>query len=381
MGFDRKHVRYARLIAGLVVFLGGIVLMVWNLFWIGLAMVAVALWFLSRRHNIPIIVYHSVGPDAGWLPWGANVSVRPEVFHAQMAQLGKSGWSVVPDEQIFEGRIRKHSKVLAMHFDDAYHDFHIYALPCLREKGYAATVFASTDFIDPSEGLRHTESTRGYMNAAELCAVDSEPLFKVGCHGKDHTLGPVPGPNSARNPSMWGPETAQLWYYLKGNKARWFEQSPPDIAELPAADSVLVARLMLEPDGKQETEQQRSNRVRRDLTAARDIMSNLLGRRIDDFCWPFDRVTPQALQDAKAVGFCRFTAGRRDNRGDVQVDTVSRTHIHDYAAGHSPVWVEAFVFRARVEVAAGNLLWCPICWAATIRRRASGEFLRFRRQV
>ena len=377
MAFDRKHIRYARLAAGVVVLSGAVLLAVRGHWAVGLLLGAGTLWALSRRRSVPVMVYHAVTPDASWLPWGANVSVRPEVFRAQMDVLARSGWQVVRDDLLFAGQLDPGKRQLAIHFDDAYHDVFVHALPCLRQHGFPATAFASTDFIDPSRGVRAEGAARGYMNGDELRAMEADPLFKIGCHGKDHTLGPVPGPMTDRDPETWGPETAHLWYYMPGNKARWFEQSPPGVTPIPEADSVLVARLV--DSAQQETDAQRSDRVRRDLGQARRIMSDLLGRDVEDFCWPFDRVSDAAHADARAVGFRHFTGGRQDNPGNRPVETVSRTHVHDYAAGHAPLWVEALVFRARVEIAAGNLLWSPVSWLAAARRRLSGQFPRFRR--
>jgi hypothetical protein len=143
--------------------------------------------------------------------------------------------------------------------------------------------------------------------------------------------------------------------------------------QVPATDSALTARALCE--ARRESEAERSARVRAMLRAGRTALSDLLRRDVDYLCWPFDRVTPEALCDARAVGFNRFTGGRADNRPARRTGILSRTHIHDRAAGPAPLWVEAIVFRARVEVAAGNLLWWPIPVVAGLRRRRNLHFL------
>ncbi|CUH74951.1 Polysaccharide deacetylase [Tropicibacter naphthalenivorans] len=365
-----------RLAAGGLALCVALWLAVIGLGWAALALTVGTLLLLSRRRSVPVIVYHSVSPDASWLPWSANISVRPEVFRRHMQVLSRCGYRVVRDDDLYAGKLDPRRRQVVLHFDDAYHDVTLHALPLLRQLGFPATVLASTDFIDPAEAPRDPARPVGYMTAAELRAIDADPLFKVSCHGKDHALGPVPGPATPRNPHTWGLETANLWFYMPGNKARWFEQDPPDLPQIPASDSVLTARLLTE-DG-QETETQRSSRVRRDLGEARATLSELLGREVRGLCWPFDRVTPTALADAQAAGFARFTGGRADNPGNRPIVSVSRTHMHDHAAGDTPDWIEALVFRARVEIAAGNLLWCPVSWMATLRRRSSGKYLKFR---
>lgn len=375
-GTDRRRVRRTRLAVGGAMIGAGLLIAGLGLLWPGLALCALALVGLAQRQGVPVICYHSVSPDAsGWLPWAANTSVRPEVFAAQMRHLHRAGWSVVPDAEIHAGQTR--GKVLALHFDDACHDITLYALPVLRDLGMPATVFASSDFIDPSTGLRDTPQ-QGYMNADELRATDHQPLFSVACHGKDHAKGPVPGPARTRAAKGWDRDSDYLWSLLPGDKARWFDQPAPAPAEIPTLDSRLCARL-LHPDG-QETEAERSARVRHELASAKTRLEEILGHPVTALCWPFDRWTPEALADARAVGFERFTGGRVHNRPGTPLDILSRTHVHDFAAGEAPLWVEVLAFRARLEVASGNLLWWPLMIGATLRRCRDGRFHRWQHQ-
>lgn len=370
---DRQTRRRLRGLLGCLVLGSGGVLMATGSVWIGAALGLLALWALARRHSVPVLVYHSISNDADWLPWARNIAVRPAVFAAQMAALHRWGWRVVPDRAVHAGKALP-PRALALQFDDGYRDNLVHALPVLRRLGSPATIFASTDFIDPSDGVRNNQALRGYLNADELRAIDADPLFAIECHGTDHARVAVPGPMTPRDPAVWGGEADWLWSLIPGPKARWFEQVPPDVAQVPTSAPALTARQMIRD--VQETPQDQSTRVHATLRRAHDTLSATLNRNVDMFCWPFDAVTPDATIAARAAGFRLFTGGRQDNRHGQATDTLSRTHVQDHAAGPAPVWVDLLVFRARFEVASGNLLWWPLAAAAAARRNRFSPILR-----
>lgn len=341
----------------------------------GLLIACVAFWSLSRRIGLPVMTYHSVSDDADWLPWARNISVRPKVFERHVNVLKAGKWTVIADRVLFDvmaGKADVPARSVVLHFDDAYADVLANAVPILKQKGLPACIFASTDFIDPSTDIRSDLGTapKGYMNAAELVALDSDPIFEVSSHGKDHSRITIAGRSELRpEPDVWGPETAYLWSKMDGDKSRWYESAPPADTEIPANDSALTAR----QDGEHVADQ--LTRITASLKTAREHLSNLLGREVTYLCWPFDRVNSVALQAASQAGFTHVTGGRADNRAESGATVVSRTHVNDFAAGPAPLWVEAIVFRAKLEVASGNLLWMPVTAIAKLRRERTITFL------
>lgn len=371
---DRKTFRLRKLKATGLGLLGCAGLAVVGLGWLALPGAIFVLWFLMRRTGIPILTYHSVSGQPDWLPWAANISVRPEVFARHMQVIVNTGWTVVSDREAFsalasEGRIPRRG--VALHFDDAYLDVGANALPVLRQHGFPACIFASSDFIDESDGVRTNlgSAPKGYFNADELRQIDRDPLFEIASHGKDHARVPVAGLTSLRDdPLNWGSETAYLWSLNPGNKSRWFDDLPPDAIEIPANDSALTATMQT-ADGPEDPQSQ-ADRVLALLTQARSELSTILERDVTYLCWPFDRVTTAAHTAAKQAGFTEFTGARTINLWGSGRDSVSRTHINDYAAGPDmPLWIEGLVFRAKLEVAAGNLIWWPVSLLAALRRR------------
>jgi len=372
---DRQKTRKQRLIKSGLVLVAAFLIGLTVSALAGVVMSGIAFWMLSRRVGIPVMTYHSVSADADWLPWARNISVRPEVFTRHMDVLKSGKWTVIPDRVLFDvmaGKAEVPARSVVLHFDDAYADVFANAVPVLKRHNFPACVFASSDFIDQSADIRADLGTapKGYMNAAELVSLDTDPNFEISSHGKDHSRIAIAGATVPRpEPKVWGPETAYLWSMFDGDKSRWFETAPPHDTEIPANDSALTAR----QEGESEIDQ--LSRITASLKAARGNLSNLLGRDVTYLCWPFDRVNDVALKAATQAGFTHVTGGRDDNRAGSGATMVSRTHVNDFAAGPAPLWVEALVFHAKLEVASGNLLWMPITTLAKLRRKRTITFL------
>lgn len=342
-----------------------------------LPMSALALWLgdrgMRRPGAVPVITYHSVAPDAGWLPWADSTSIRPQVFRRHMQVLRDAGRQVVPSARLFaalRAGVAPDPRWVVLHFDDGYLDNLLHALPVLREYDYPATIFVSADFIDPSLGVR--DSGIGYLNRDELRALDADPLIEIACHGLDHGRIPVSSRVVTRfDPENWRRHAPQVWALVPGPKPRWFEA--PDPAPLRLGDPIRESDSKLcgcwwREDG-QEDASARDRRVESELRQARAVLEELLGRETRFLCWPFDRWTPAARRAAEAAGFQCFTGGRGENRPGEDPEMLSRVHVHDHAFGGGPLWLETLGFRARLGTMSGNLYWAPVMMAASLLRR------------
>ena len=351
--------------------------------------VAAALVFLivadrdmRRSGGVPILVYHSVSRDAGWLPWGDNISVRPETFRRHMEVLTRDGWNVLATRELVEARRATKSvapRSVVLHFDDGYLDNFQVAAPILREFGYPATFFVSADFIDAGEAVRkHAGAAEcGYMTAAEMRELDADRLFEIAAHGLDHSRIPVSDRQVARlDAGNWRLHAAYVWAFNPGSKARWFEATGP--WPLRFGDPVLASNSALcgrwwRPEG-QEGEAARDARVEESLRAARRTLEAILGRPVDLLCWPFDRMTDAARAAARRAGFTIVTGGRGENRAEEDPYLLSRVHVHDRAFGGGGLWLEELAFRAKLATMSGNFYATfAVALASTVRRR------RFRR--
>ena len=336
-----------------------------------------ALWWgdrgMRRPGAVPVITYHSVAPDAGWLPWADSTSIRPEIFRRHMQALRDAGRIVVPSAHLtaaLRAGVAPDPRWVVLHFDDGYLDNLLHAWPILRDFGYPATIFVSADFIDPSQGVR--DHGIGYLNRDELRALDADPLVEIACHGLDHGRIPVSGRVVARlDAGNWRRHAPQIWALVPGPKARWFEADTP--APLRLGDPIRESDSRLcgcwwHEDGP-EDHATRDRRVESELRRARAVLEELLGREVRFLCWPFDRWTPASRRAAEAAGFDRFTGGRGENRADEDPAVLSRVHVHDHAFGGGPAWLETLGFRARLGTMSGNLYWAPVMMAASLIRR------------
>jgi len=104
-------------IAGVLVVLGAI--------WLAVLVLLIAVWRASRYQGVPVMVYHAVAPNPGWLPWADNTAIRPAVFAAHMAHLAKSGWQVIASRDLIAAQAGAPlpKRAVVLHFDDAYLDF------------------------------------------------------------------------------------------------------------------------------------------------------------------------------------------------------------------------------------------------------------------
>lgn len=99
-------------------------------------------WF-SKGHP-RILMYHRVLPAKT-----GRADITPDMFRSQLALLDKH-FNVQPLERLIEdhqkGRLSPHS--VALTFDDGYADFNTGVVPELVARGFPATLFVTTDFID-----------------------------------------------------------------------------------------------------------------------------------------------------------------------------------------------------------------------------------------
>lgn len=96
-------------------------------------------------NRMPILTYHSL--DAT----GSTISVRPDVFAQQMAELARNGMRGISLREAIDHREKfdewpERSVVLT--FDDGYENFSTFALPAILRHGFSATVFLISRHID-----------------------------------------------------------------------------------------------------------------------------------------------------------------------------------------------------------------------------------------
>ena len=135
--------------------------------------------FLRSKYVVPVLMYHSVNPQAD--PKRNLLAVTPRTFEKQMRFLKQYRYNVVPLETVAdllrEGK-RLPARLVAITLDDGYKDNYTYAFPILKKYGFPATMFIITGEVGRFDRLSWEEINQ--MQASGIITFGS------------HTLGPEP---------------------------------------------------------------------------------------------------------------------------------------------------------------------------------------------
>lgn len=132
--------------------------------------------FIRHQYVVPILMYHSVKPDA--LPEN-RLAVTLESFRRQMHFLKSSGYNVIPLERLadlIKDKKSIPSRTVAITFDDGYKDNYKYAFAVLKKYNFPATIFIIVNEIDRPDRLSWDE----------LKAMQDSGLITFGSHTLTH---------------------------------------------------------------------------------------------------------------------------------------------------------------------------------------------------
>ncbi|MEZ5798373.1 MAG: polysaccharide deacetylase family protein [Paracoccaceae bacterium] len=329
--------------------------------------------WMRTRGGIPVLVWHSVSRDAGWLPWAANISVTPETLDRQLSILRRMGCACMDSVAFVQARLRGQAvpeNTVILHFDDGYLDNWVAAAPILRRHGMRATVFVSLDFVAPDRPPPATIEDRdaalkwdGYLSWEEILALDSGAfggVFRVEAHGVDHGRVPT-GPEVVDRitPQNWRRLAWMQWARMPGDKHDWYRNTDPPVFGYGTAvprNGAALSQPAWTGTGC-ETEDAYAARVRRDLRACRASFLHHLGRAPQIFCWPQNQTSPLARQIADQQGYLATTGGRGNNRTGEDPRILSRVHVGERVAGFAWPAADDLFFRASIHSFRGNHWW------------------------
>jgi hypothetical protein len=338
--------------------------------------------FMLAPRGVPVLTYHSVSPDAAWLPWGDEISVRPETLRLHLETMRRMGCTIIGTRRLVEARLRGERlprRPVVLHFDDGYLDNWLFALPLLREAQAPATFFASLDFVAPGGAPRPrgTKDHRGYMNWAELAAIEADPLFEVEPHGIDHGRVPVSTRAVDRlTAANWRRLAWVQWAATRGPKHDWYlAETPPAV---PLGSPVRESEGALAAAALGESEETYRARVTDHLGRCITAFRERLGIDPAIFCWPENRVSPAAREIAARLGYAATTGGDARNTVAEPGEILSRIHVSDLALGFPCAWAERLRLRATVGLFEGNHYWYLVAAPMDLTRRLA---FRLRRRL
>jgi peptidoglycan/xylan/chitin deacetylase (PgdA/CDA1 family) len=130
---------------------------------------------------IPILMYHYVRiVEDPKDQVGINLSVKPQMFAAQMQYLADKGYTTLTMREVYAilaGQQPLPPKPIALTFDDGYRDFYTAAWPILKQHGFKATSYVITDFI----------GWDAYMTWPMLQELDTSGQVEIGAHSRSHS--------------------------------------------------------------------------------------------------------------------------------------------------------------------------------------------------
>jgi len=110
---------------------------------------------LFSRYRIPVLLYHSVDDS------GSVISISPQEFKAQMRYLRRSGYETISLNEYLNyvvGFGKPAGKRVVITFDDGFKNNYSEAFPVLKEYGFTATIFISTDLAGQKSSWERDES-------------------------------------------------------------------------------------------------------------------------------------------------------------------------------------------------------------------------------
>jgi len=346
--------------------------------------------------GVPILTFHSVrrrrtealGP-------GGELTMPDRPFERLLSGLRRQGYQGITCAELYahlKAGAPLPKRPVLLTFDDGYLDNWSYVAPMLRRHGLRGTVFVATDFLHPDpEAVRPTVDQqpdapeRGYLSAAELRLLDQEGTLEVQSHTAGHGRLPVSGEvvdfhrpgarcwwlergrgtpeQNSREESdalagvvPWG---APVYRSEWASAARAIEPDPRLEQELCAlvADGGGAAffdradwRQVLEQrveagrwQHREESEEQRHERILRDLGGAKQVLEGILGHEVPFFAWPGGGSSPWAVRIAlDEVGYrATFGTNRVCDGVPLDLEAIPRAYFRQNYRGRGAGWLRA----------------------------------------
>lgn len=378
---------------------------------------------------VPVIMFHSVGLDqTPWIYHHLSESIRQ--FEKKIMRLQTAGYDFIFWDDLYrhmsgERTLPRPSVMLT--FDDGYLDNWVYAFPLLQKYGIKATIFVNPEFVEPASEHRTKhgngieippEQAMGFLSWEEMRRMEASGLIDIQSHALSHTWY-FSGERiidfhdgSGRYPWLaWNlyPDLKHrymtcdlsarvtrgypVFQHEKALVARRFVPEPQLVRQITDFASQQDETFWKQPDwrdvlrsrweawagragssGHLETETEYEDRVRRELSESRRLISENLGKQVDFICWPGGGYNDQVLSIAREVGYKSWTLSSRDRSDYRNVSGADPSRVkrigsspHRYAKGRYIGPGTAEYLYQKIRVHQGDSLM-------TIRHKASQAF-------
>ena len=311
----------------------------------------------AAAKSLPVAMYHYVNESSG------SITVSPACFEEHCRVMAEQGWrgvSLAEAEGFLLHGEPLPEKSLLMSFDDGYLDNYLHALPILHAYGHKAVMFAVSGRLEQGDTPRASvaalldgtaripahvskpvrKDERGFTlradvfcNHAEVRAMEESGVMAVASHSRGH-FGVFAGPEFT---SFSAPGNQGRTFYLTEQGHFWgmpgFKIAPglqqraflpePELLErirrlVPQSDQEALAFFASQENvrelkaltagfsgkmGRFETDDERRERMWREIAGGKTELESILGHSLKSFCWPWGKYSQQAHALALEAGF------------------------------------------------------------------------------
>jgi peptidoglycan/xylan/chitin deacetylase (PgdA/CDA1 family) len=232
--------------------------------------------FTSPR-RIRILLYHSIDDS------GSLMSTSAVTFRRQMDYIKKRGYHTISLSEFVNDAYQEKTlskKLVVITFDDGFENNYLYAFPILKQYGFSATIFLTTDYINNSAKWieRDFNSILRRPFLSSTSKNNEAQLYK----------------NMSDFPSLTWDEIKEMSEY--GIKFGSHTSSHSQLCDLTL------------------------EKAKEDIYRSKVVIEKKIDKHVDSFAYPYSDFTPEVKQLVKQLGFscaCSGNLERNDQNGDM----------------------------------------------------------------
>lgn len=131
--------------------------------------------------NIKSVVLHEINGDEY-----DHITTPEKVFYEFVEKIYKNGYGICSFKDYLQKDYEERDRWIVCTFDDGYATLVDKALPCLKSKGFTATVFVNTDLIGKDNSWNWKDTKRRRVVDEDAIIKLHKEGWEIGSHGKTH---------------------------------------------------------------------------------------------------------------------------------------------------------------------------------------------------
>lgn len=269
---------------------------------------------MKPARAVPVLMYHHVSPHPGL------VTLSPQTFEYQMAQLKESGATTLSADQFLaflRGETDVPDKSVLITFDDGFLDNYVHAFPVLQRYGLRAVIFAVTGWI--GEGPYRPHAGEADTASLPACPSHKQCLQAIRDGHADQVM------------------------------LRWSEMERMEASGVVEIHAHTHSHLRWDKAFPDKSD--RLEKLEEDLARSRQTLLARLGRADRHLCWPWGYFEPEYQDIAARLGFvAQYTVAKGINRPGIDYRHIFRIVAKDRTGNwlSSRLWIYRHPFLGKI---------------------------------